>query len=238
MINRQIFLVSFRRSGEMYPPFGLMYVADALENAGFRTEIFHLTEENIDGLVKTVKEHNPLFVGFSTVTGPTLLPTIKTSCQIHNLGITVVWGGVHATIMPLEILKEDYVDFVVVNEGEETTAQLAHFLSEGKGELLQKLPGLALKDKNGLPIFQQERPFICNLDRYRPLWEKIDIEKYLIPSGQYSRAIPLPVSRGCPFSCGFCYNPIVMKRTWRRHSDDFVINQVQWLKKKSQCGGH
>jgi anaerobic magnesium-protoporphyrin IX monomethyl ester cyclase len=231
MMKQLIFLVSFRRSDEMYPPFGLMYVADALEKAGFRTEIFHITEEGNSELIKRIEEQRPLFVGFNTVTGPTLLPTIKLSRQIHKLGIPVVWGGVHATIMPLDILKNDYVDFIVVNEGEATAAHLAILLSKGHKKLVQSLPGLACKDESGRPTFSQERPFMSDLDRFRPLWEKIDIEKYLIPSGQYSRAIPLPVSRGCPFKCGFCYNPIVQKRTWRRHSDEFVVDQIEWLKK-------
>ncbi len=57
---------------------------------------------------------------------------------------------------------------------------------------------------------------------------------YLIPSGPYQRAIPVYISRGCPFRCGFCYNEVVMKRTWRQHSDDFILNQIQWLKDNYQ----
>jgi radical SAM superfamily enzyme YgiQ (UPF0313 family) len=75
-----------------------------------------------------------------------------------------------------------------------------------------------------------ERPFIRDLDRFNPRWDKIPVERYLIPSGPYTRAIPVYISRGCPFRCGFCYNEVVMKRTWRQHSDDFILSQVQWLK--------
>ena len=78
-----------------------------------------------------------------------------------------------------------------------------------------------------------ERPFIQNLDDFYPRWELLpDIEAYLLQSGPYDRAMPVYISRGCPFRCGFCYNEVVMKRTWRQHSDEFIINQIEWLKRE------
>src|SRR5439155_2531673 len=71
----------------------------------------------------------PLFVGFSTITGPQLRPVIAASKRVKALGVPVVWGGVHATIMPEECLREPYVDYVVVNEGEQTAVELAHLLA-------------------------------------------------------------------------------------------------------------
>jgi len=52
----------------------------------------------------------------------------------------------------------------------------------------------------------------------------------MLQSGPYDRAIPVYISRGCPFRCAFCYNEIVMKRTWRQHSDEFIVDQIRWLK--------
>jgi len=230
MSNRTIFLINFRNHRDMYPPFGIMYVADALEQAGFPAQLFHETEEFVDEFVRQAAETRPLFVGFSTITGPQLRPTIAASRRIKALGIPVVWGGVHATIMPLEVLKEDYVDFVVVNEGEETVQELARMLAGDVLPLWQGVPGLAHKDEHGAPVINMERPFIQNLDAYRPRWDKVAVERYLIPSGPYARAIPVYISRGCPFRCGFCYNEVVMKRTWRQHSNDFILSQIQWLR--------
>jgi len=113
--NDTIFLINFRNHRDMYPPFGIMYVADALEKVGFNCRLFHDTEDIMETFIEQVRLTRPLFVGFSTITGPQLLPTIQASKRVHELGIPVVWGGVHATIMPNEVLKEEYVDFVVVN---------------------------------------------------------------------------------------------------------------------------
>jgi anaerobic magnesium-protoporphyrin IX monomethyl ester cyclase len=182
-----------------------------------------------------VDREQPLFVGFSTITGPQLEPTIEASRRVKALGIPVIWGGVHATIMPLEVLKEDYVDFVVVNEGEVTTQELALMLSGRIPQDWAAVAGLAYKRADGQAIFRRERPFIQNLDQFKPRWDFLaDVAAYLIPSGPYQRAIPVYISRGCPFRCGFCYNEVVMKRTWRQHSDAFILDQIEWLKEKYQ----
>lgn len=234
MASDTIFLINFRNQRDMYPPFGIMYVADALEQAGFKVKLFHETEEFVELFVKQVAEERPLFVGFSTITGPQLKPTIDASRLVHYLSVPVVWGGVHATIMPEEVLKENYVDFVIVNEGEETAQELAKILAGHELPFWPNVKGLAYKDENGQPQFHAERPFIQDLDRFAPRWDKIPVERYLIPSGPYTRAIPVYISRGCPFRCGFCYNEVVMKRTWRQHSDEFILSQIQWLKDNYQ----
>lgn len=234
--NHTIFLINFRNHRDMYPPFGIMYVADALEKAGFTCRLFHDTADILEAFVAQVAAERPLFVGFSTITGPQLGPTIEASKRVHALGIPVVWGGVHATIMPLDVLKEDYVDFVIVNEGEETAQEFALMLSGRVPQDWSTVAGLAYKRQpDALPMFHRERPFIQDLDQYRPRWDLLaDVEAYLIPSGPYQRAIPVYISRGCPFRCGFCYNEVVMKRTWRQHSDEFILEQIDWLKQNYQ----
>ena len=224
-----IFLINYRNERDMYPPFGIMYVADALLQAGFNVRLFHETHDYADQFIREVEEARPLFVGISTITGPQLRPVIDTSRRLKAMGVPVVWGGVHATIMPEECLREDYVDFVVLNEGEETSQELARMLSGQTPAYFPGVRGLAWKDA-GKPVVNSERPFIQDLDRFRPRWEMIPVERYLIPSGPYDRAIPVYISRGCPFRCGFCYNEVVMKRTWRMHSEEYLLSQVQWLK--------
>lgn len=230
-----VFLVNFRNASETYPPFGIMYVADALEQAGFATELVHDTAEAVDALVERVAAERPLFVGFSTITGPQLRPTIEASERVHALGVPVVWGGVHASIMPADVLREDYVDHVVVGEGEETVQELARALAgcattTSSFEPAEPILGLASKRPDGSTALAGPRPFIDDLDRFRPRWEKLDVERYLITSGLHRRAVPVYISRGCPFRCGFCYNEVVMKRTWRQHSDAFIVAQIQMLR--------
>ena len=225
-----VILINFRNERDSYPPFGIMYVADALIQKGWQVELWHETEGGLTDFVQRVEQARPLWVGFSTITGPQLGSTIKASQQLHAAGITTVWGGVHATIMPEEVLKEDYVDFVVVNEGEVTAQEFTDQLTNGQN--WGQVYGLAWKDEAGQVVINPERPFIQDLDDFSPRWELLpDVEAYLLQSGPYDRALPVYISRGCPFRCAFCYNEVVMKRTWRQHSDEFIINQIEGLKK-------
>ncbi|MFQ5614369.1 MAG: B12-binding domain-containing radical SAM protein [Anaerolineae bacterium] len=228
-----VFLINFRNERDMYPPFGLMYVADALLQQGLSVEVWHETKAALDDFVRQVEKAQPLWVGFSTITGPQLAPTIEATRRVHDLGLTTVWGGVHATIMPEDVLREDYVDFVVVNEGELTAQEFTYQLRNGRN--WAGVYGLAWKDDRGRPVVNPERPFIQNLDDFSPRWDLLpDLEAYTLQSGPYDRAIPVYISRGCPFRCGFCYNEVVMKRTWRQHSNAFILDQIEWLKTRHQ----
>jgi radical SAM superfamily enzyme YgiQ (UPF0313 family) len=231
MFMTDVFLINFRNERDMYPPFGIMYVADALMQQGWEVELWHETQAGLEAFVRRVEQARPLWVGFSTITGPQLAPTIEATRRVHRLGIPTVWGGVHATIMPDEVLREPYVDFVIVNEGEVTAQAFTVQLQNGRdwGQVF----GLAWKDDAGRPVVNPDRPFIRNLDDFSPRWDLLaDVEAYLLQSGPYDRALPVYISRGCPFRCGFCYNEVVMKRTWRQHSDQFILNQIEWLQRE------
>ncbi|MCB0232077.1 MAG: cobalamin-dependent protein, partial [Anaerolineae bacterium] len=65
-------MVNFRNERDMYPPFGIMYVADALMQEGYSVQIWHEEEDQVDAFVRAVERERPLWVGFSTITGPQL----------------------------------------------------------------------------------------------------------------------------------------------------------------------
>ena len=56
-----IFLINFRNHRDMYPPFGIMYVADALMQLGFKVRLFHETEDALEDFVAQVAAERPLF---------------------------------------------------------------------------------------------------------------------------------------------------------------------------------
>ena len=151
-----VFLINFRNERDMYPPFGIMYVADALMQQGYKVALWHETESGLDAFVREIERVQPLWVGFSTITGPQLRPTIEATRRVHALGIPTVWGGVHATIMPEDVLQENYIDFVVINEGEVTVQEFTYQLQNGRD--WSRVPGLAWKDAQGRAIINMERP--------------------------------------------------------------------------------
>jgi anaerobic magnesium-protoporphyrin IX monomethyl ester cyclase len=220
---------------QLASPMGIMYVADAVRKAGFDVEIIHetWTEQSRRRLIdKLQTEQNEiLLVGFSTITGPSLGPTIAAAKVVKNAfpAIRVVWGGVHASLLPEETLRNEFVDVVVIGEGEETLVQLA--VSIRSGRPLGSVEGIGFKE-NGIHI-TKARDFIDNLDEYEPAWDLVNVERYYRRlGGTAKRALDVVASRGCPYGCTFCYNITFNRRKWRPHSARYVISQVRTLKQR------
>jgi anaerobic magnesium-protoporphyrin IX monomethyl ester cyclase len=223
------------------PPFGILYLADALEKAGFSVRLIHElgTEADIQTVAEVVTRERPLFVGFSTMTGPSLLPTAQASKAVKETQpVLVVWGGLHPTMLPQQTLMNDFVDIVAIGEGERTTVELAGVLREygPDDEEMTRVAGLALK-RNGNVILTKPRSFITDLDDLHPAWHHVDITRYF-RSGQHcytdvgsqfqgEKIAAVFTSRGCPWRCGFCYNQFVNKRAFRPQSAQRVIRDIQ-----------
>ncbi len=221
-------------------PFGILYVGSALHAAGHRVRLVHCTDVDMQSYVQQIAEEDPLFVGFSVMTGPQIVPSVEMSRQIKKATkAPIVWGGPHPSLIPDQCVSEDYIDIVVAGEGEETSLDLANALKNGQP--LADIPGLGYKD-NGRPVLNPGRPFIKDLDRFQTDFELIDVEKHLShmssPSGTVlDRVIALKTSRGCPFACTFCWNQTVHRRRWRAKSAEAVIAEIQWLKQHHGING-
>lgn len=212
------------------PPLGLLYVGDALKKAGYEVEVFHLSTEQIHEYVLKILAKSPLFVGFSVFTGEAIRACAEMCREIkRNSKIPIVWGNAHPSLLPHKCLSEEYIDFVVIGEGEVTAVELAQAL-EKKREIVS-VKGVGYRDANGIRI-NEPRAFIRNLDEFTMDWTLVDVERYLQGSWELRRMISFVTSRGCPDQCGFCYNLAFNKRRWRAHSVDFVVSQIQFLKDK------
>jgi radical SAM superfamily enzyme YgiQ (UPF0313 family) len=230
------------------PPFGILYLADALEKAGFGVELVHEigTEADIQALLERVSAAAPLFVGFSTMTGPSLLPTTLASKRIkERLPVTIVWGGLHPTMLPEQTLANDFVDIVAIGEGEKTVVDLARALGAGGAEAgaLSEIAGIAFKrdgqsQEHSFGIVRNApRPFIQEIDDLHPAWHRVEIDRYF-RSGRHfytdlgsqfwgKKIAAVLTSRGCPWRCAFCYNQFVNKRNFRAQSPQRVVQDIR-----------
>jgi radical SAM superfamily enzyme YgiQ (UPF0313 family) len=218
------------------PPYGLLLVGGVLKSKGYDVKIYHTHPKDVMHTVKEIEKQNPILVGFSTMTSSGLAQTIQISKHIKEKGFTTIWGGVHPSLLPRETLAEDYVDFVVVGEGEITIAEfIDQFTTDQNYENIQ---GLGYK-KHGKVIINERRPLINNLDAYSPDWSLIDINKYIHPEPLWGckRVISLQTSRGCPFRCTFCYNRSFNKSIWKAQSAEHVIKHINWLKEVHDVDG-
>jgi len=213
-------------------PLGILSVGSALKKNNLAVELVNISEKEIKSTVDQIIKREPSLVGFSVMTGR----QTKHSAQMSKLikkkaNVSILWGGIHPSLLPEQCLAEDYIDFVIVGEGEEAIVELAQKLA--RKESLDAVLGLGFK-KNGQIKLNPARPLIKNLDEWPLDFSLLDMEKYIYKLDKFKRVIAYKASRGCPFNCAFCYNRAFNQNRWRVWSIDHVIKDIEFLKEKYQ----
>ncbi len=202
-------------------PNGLLFLAAVLERSGHEVQI-------LDSVVDQRRPvdfvaFNPSLIGFSVVTTPDILLAIAQSQAFRILlpEAKIVWGGVHPSLKPEETIQESYIDYVVIGAGEKSLNNLVSHMEKGIPEL-KDIPGLVYKEQDKI-IVNPPTPELENLDELPdPAWHLIDLNKYW--------AVTLDTSRGCPFSCAFCYNSVFHAGQRGDFSAGRIIKQTEYLR--------
>lgn len=209
-------------------PMGILCVGSTLKKAGYAVELININEKEINKTAKYIVEQDPVYVGLSVMTGIQTEHSAELSKKIkEKKNIPIVWGGIHASLLPEQCLLEDYIDYIVISEGEISIVELTEKII--KKEEPNEVLGIGYI-KDGQPKINPWRPFIENLDQYRLDFSLLDLEKFIFPLGEYKRVIAYKTSRGCPFNCAFCYNNLFNKNKWRTWSIDAVVEDIKFLK--------
>jgi anaerobic magnesium-protoporphyrin IX monomethyl ester cyclase len=219
------------------PPMGILFVGNALKKVGYTVRVFHWTKAEALSGMEDVISFAPMLVGFSIITGDPA-DVILACCRRlkESLPLTpVVFGGVHPTLEPEQCLQEDCVDYVVLFEGEKTSVALADAIKAGNP--VSDIAGLGYKAENGIRI-NPPREFQKNLDDFEMDWSLVDVERYIRPYAGLPRVLMGYVaSRGCPHSCGFCYNAVFNHRRWRSQSSGKAVQDLNRLIEKHRLDG-
>ncbi len=215
------------QTGQIAPQLGIGYLSSILKNAGHETALFDTTYmlyepfESIRlKLFSKIDKFHPDLIAFSCRSlefqfAKSLAEAIKKkySCKI-------IFGGIHATIQPDEVLASDAIDYICVGEGEKAMLQLVNNLNSDK-----KINNIWTRERR-TPL----NPLIQNLDSLpfpdRDLF-KIPDEKDNLVMG----------SRGCPYNCSYCFN-CALKRIYkgekyvRFRKVDKILDEVRELVSK------
>ncbi len=216
------------------PPSGILYVGGYLKKNGYKVKVHHINYRDIELVARKItNDSSALFVGFSVKTGKQVTYSALMSQQIKNFrnNLPVVWGGIHTSLLPDDCLRYPFIDYVVIGEGEITMLELTDYLSETKLQI-EEIKGIGYKI-NGVNKINAPRPFAKNIDQFNQDWDLIDIKNYVRTYSDGRLKLDYITSRGCPHTCGFCYNQEFNKRKWRSHSVEFVINDLKKIKEKT-----
>ena len=222
--------------GKRLPPIGLMYVAAALEKAGFQVQMLdnYLMKKPIEEVKQLVTKTNPAIVGI-TCGSATYRRCIETARAIKEALPTcrIVVGGWHASYVPDSLLESPEIDYVVMGEGEKAVTELATCIVNDNEPAAITIPGVACRRAG------------ANIKNPPKFIEKMDEIPYparhLLPLELYDRTIEylnvkpadvMSISRGCLFHCGFCETRKLWGNICRGFSPQRVIGEIQDLQSK------
>ncbi|HPQ68552.1 MAG TPA: radical SAM protein [bacterium] len=140
----------------------------------------------------------------------------------------IVFGGIHVTLVPHEVMKHEVVDYALVGEGEEAMRELVAKLAAGEDP--RGTANLCWRE-NGEVRCAPLRPPLADLDTL-PLPDKALFENWVNMADDYL----VMTVRGCPFSCAYCcesaINRIYNRRFLRRRSVDAVIDELELMARR------
>ena len=147
----------------------------------------------------------------------------------------VVCGGTIADIHSRYLLEKGMADICVVGEGEETVSELLN-----NPDSLFSIKGIAFLDERKEYRRTPCRKRIKRINSITPIYPLFDVKSYIDSFLQTTgyRGMYISASRGCYFSCKFCYRPIdifkeypgeIRKVIYRPIEE--VIDEIKWLVK-------
>jgi radical SAM superfamily enzyme YgiQ (UPF0313 family) len=204
------------RYREIRPPLGLMYIAAYLEQNGFRVNILDAEKELLDNekVLKRILEISPKYIGITSTTpeSPTVIKLFNEIKRIQPKIITVA-GGPHFSAVP-ESQSGEYsaIDHIVIGEGEKA------FFKIVTGAVKEKIVEVANEEPlDDLPLPARH---LVNYDHYQ----------FPMPGRGMVKMDTIVTSRGCPFSCLFCFNrnTTVRYRDIKRCVDEIAMSHKKY----------
>lgn len=220
----------WKKIDSCFPSLGLASIAGYIRDKGFKVRIIDAPalRISVEGFEKYLKfnyqYYQAEYFGFTATTS-----SIKNAYQMAKIirkiypESKIVFGGVHPTILPEEVINQEEIDIVVKGEGEITFYEIL------KENDLSEIKGIVFKKDNQI-VDNPERERILNLDKLPfPAYDLLPMDKYYPAKGSYQRlpAISMLTSRGCPGRCTFCNKTLGEKIVFR--SANSLVKEIEIL---------
>lgn len=217
-----------------YFPSGLGYIARCISDAGHEVKVFdpEVECEDFDKHCEFIKNEKYDVLGISALINKYdyVKNLVDFSKKQHPHSKVILGGNITGPIWEL-LLSKTKIDVAVFGEGEETVIETIKAFEDDAS--LEGVRGIGFQ-RNGKPFRTELRPPISDLDTIPfPAYELFPMEKYLTTPGKLSRQglgkrdLSMITSRGCPYSCTFCYRPEWEKV--RHRSVENVLTEIRYL---------
>jgi radical SAM superfamily enzyme YgiQ (UPF0313 family) len=136
---------------------------------------------------------------------------------------TVVMGGAHISCDPENVLKNSFVDYVVLGEGEVRFPLLLEQIEKGKVKNIDTIDGIGYR-RDGEIRINPLQTFIQDLDSLpHPARGLFQLDRYRMKK---KRSTMIITSRGCPHGCAYCSAHLVMGNSFRSRTPEAIIKEM------------
>ena len=177
---------------------GVISLGGFLKEHGHRAEV--IIEASGRKLASAVVAARPTLVAFSATTGDHTWVAESAGILKQALpDVPIVAGGPHPTYFP-EFVNSTAIDYICRGEGEESLLELVEAIEGGADSTA--IPNIWASI--GGKVYQNDvRPLLDPLDKL-PFADRSLYRKY--PFFKRDGVFHVMFSRGCPFSCSYCFN--------------------------------
>ena len=235
------------KSGTLYYPIWLCYVAAILEKDGHEISVIDSCAYGYDlkETLQLVTEKRPQFIVLDTST-PSIYSDIDVAKEIKGIvpESVIVLIGTHPSAVPEETLGiSDMVDAVAVGEADYTVRELAKRIADAemsrlrtdsdyRKSLMSSIDGLAYRAGDEIHL-NEKRELIRDLDAIpfvSQIYHKyLDTKKYFFAASDYPE-IQIMTARGCVAKCTYCVYPQTMHGwKYRVRSAQNIADEFQWI---------
>ena len=235
-------------SSPVTPPLGIAYLAAVLREAGHEVQAIDALAENVDQYVEdgvylyqgltleeTIDRIDPdtQLIGIScmfTQDWPWIRQLLF-QCRERFPHVPIVVGGEHITALPKFSLDDcPAIDYCVLGEGELTLLDLVNHVDDD--DALRNVPGIAFM-RNGQYVQTPPRPRIADVDQLPyPAWDLFPLDPYLESRNSHGvyrgRSMAILATRGCPYKCTFCSNPVMYGKLWMARDPAKVLDEIEY----------
>jgi radical SAM superfamily enzyme YgiQ (UPF0313 family) len=185
--------------------YGVAHIAGVLKNAGHKVTFWQLCEDlaplpSQTEFMARIEYEKPDLIAFSVVTNQWSYAKTLASWVRESPSTPLVCGGVHTLLTAGEILDTGLFDYVFRGECEEAFLEFIERLS--RGERVDDVRNLALIHHGKIKINPVRRLPDLKLLPFKD-YEIMDFQRLIDAKKGW---VGLMASRGCPFSCSYCFN--------------------------------
>jgi radical SAM superfamily enzyme YgiQ (UPF0313 family) len=190
--------------------YGVAHIAAILKRAGHQVGFWQLCEEveplpDEGQFVQRIAREQPDILAFSVVTNQWAYTQTLAAWARPRFPIPFVIGGIHTLSNAEEVLRTGLFDYVFRGECEGAFIEFVDKLA--RGESVENVPNLACL-RDGQCRFNPVGP-LPDLTRL-PMkdYESMDFQRLIDAKQGW---VGLMASRGCPFSCTYCFNHVMVE---------------------------